>query len=386
MSQITTRRTFLSAATTGAAAAALSPRLFSASQTEGGSDSPKKRLLVLGGTRFLGPQIVNAALAAGWDVTLFNRGKSGPDMYPELDKRVGDRNENDYASLAEGEWDVCIDTCCYIPAHATAAIEAIKGRVKHFVLISTISVYAEDAGTDGVVAEDAKLAVVQPEHADDFKVMGDVGKHGMRYYGALKALSESAAQAAMPEGGVTIVRPGLIVGPEDGTDRYTYWPVRVARGGEVLAPGNPDAGVQYIDVRDLGVFSFEVGARATGKVYNAVGFDGKVTMKQLIESCIPEGDKKPEDLTITRVDDDFLLEQQVRPWAELPLWIPGGGNHYVNTLAIKDGLKFRSLKDTAAATLAWNDNDRNEKRPFRSAMNPDKEVEVLAAWHAREEK
>lgn len=389
MSQIFTRRTILSAAGTGAVAAAFVPQGLASAPLQGEvrESGTKKRLLMLGGTVFLGPQIVQAALDAGWDVTLFNRGKSGPDVFPDLDARIGDRNTGDYASLATGEWDLCIDTSCYIPAHVTAAIEALTGRVKHYLVVSTISVYADDQpGESGPVLEDGKIATIPEELIADFQKISDIGKHGSRYYGALKALCESAAQEAMPEGGVTIVRPGLIVGPEDRSDRYTYWPVRVAKGGEVLAPGNPENGVQYVDVRDLGVFTFDVGARVTGKTYNATGFDRKVTFKELIESCIPQNHGKPKDLTITWVDGDFLLEQGVGQWKEMPLWIHGGGHHYVNDLAREDGLKFRPLSKTAAATLRWHGAERGDDHQWGAGLAADKEANVLAAWHAREKK
>lgn len=388
MSQNSTRRTFLSSGIAGAAAAAMAPNLFAArSLAQERAAEPKGRLLILGGTVFLGPKLVEQALAAGYEVTLFNRGKSGPEVFPELDTRIGDRNTGDYASLEKGEWDLVIDTSCYIPGHVTAAIEAIKGRAKHYVVVSTISVYAsaeEDDSSESIaVGEDGKLGEIPAELLPEFQTISDVGKHGGQYYGALKALCERAARAAMPEGAVTIVRPGLIVGEGDRSDRYTYWPVRVARGGEMIAPGDPDAGVQYIDVEDLAVFTFRASARRTGKTYNAVGFSEKLTMKGMIESCIPSGERKPVDLKITWIDDQFLLDQGVGQWMELPLWIAGGGRHYQNTLAIEDGLTFRPLADTAAATERWHRETRPENHVWRAGLNADKEAKVLAAWHAR---
>lgn len=349
------------------------------------SDVKPGKLLMLGGTRFLGPVIVQAALDAGWEVTLFNRGRSNPKLFKDLEKRVGDRNTGNYASLAEGEWDLCIDTSCYIPGHVTAAIDAIKGRVGHFLPVSTISVYAD--GEDGeeadarTVDESSPTAKIEPELLPEFKEIRDVGKYGSRYYGALKALCEKAAEDAMP-GQVTVVRPGLIVGPDDGSDRYTYWPVRVAEGGEILAPGDPDGAVQYLDVRDLGVFTFDVGARRVGKVMNAVGFDERVTMRQMLESCLVKEDGAPE-ASFTWVSDEFLMEQEVPPWMGLPLWIPGGRDHYSNQLARKEGLTFRSLEDTAAATLAWHRENRTGEHRWRAGISREKEREVLAAWASR---
>lgn len=385
----TSRRDFLndSARVTGAAGLGLllGGSVAAAAQDEGAGTEPAKgSMLILGGTRFLGPQIVRAALAAGWEVTLFNRGRSNPELFKDLDQRVGDRNTSDYASLAEGEWDLVIDTSCYIPKHVSAAIEAIQGRAGHYVVVSTISVYADSDDKETVVPLDAPLGQVEPEKLSEFEVIQDVGKYGSRYYGALKALCEQAAEEAMP-GAVTVVRPGLIVGPEDGSDRYTYWPVRVAEGGNVLAPGDPDVGVQYIDVRDLGVFTFNVGARRVGGIMNGVGFDAKVTMKQMIESCIPKGHNAPE-VELTWVPDEFLMEQKVGPWMELPLWIPGGGRTYTNERARKEGLTFRSLEDTAKATFEWHRDERGSEYEWRGAgLARDKEAKVLAAWASKDD-
>ncbi len=255
-----------------------------------GASHPGK-LLILGGTRFLGPVIVRAALKAGWEVTLFNRGRSNPDLFSDLDLRVGDRNTSDYRSLATGRWDLVIDTSCYIPGHVTAAIAALGDRARHYLVVSTLSVYSEPKEGSGPreLDESSAVARLEPALLAEFKEINDVGKYGSRYYGALKALCEQAAEAAMPSR-VTVVRPGLIVGPEDGSGRFTYWPVRIAEGGRILAPGDPEALVQYVDVRDLGAFTFDVGARRVGRVINAVGFDGPVTTREMLVSCVVEGD------------------------------------------------------------------------------------------------
>lgn len=370
-----TRRSLLAGATAaGATLLTASPGLAFRRRS---AEKESKRMLILGGTRFLGPEIVRAALDAEWEVTLFNRGQSNPALFDDLETRIGDRNTSDYASLAKGEWDLVVDTSCYIPAHVTAAIDALSGRAAHYVVVSTISVYAEGDGTGDAdeVTEEGELAKISPEKLREYEVIQDVGqKGGGRYYGALKAECERAAREALP-GKVTVVRPGLIVGPEDGSDRYTYWPVRVAEGGEVLAPGDPDAEVQYVDVRDLGPFTFDVGARRVGTTMNAVGFEEPVTMREMLTSCVVDG----VDTEFTWATDEQLQANGVRPWTGLPLWIPGGGRKYANARAIEEGLEFRSLKDTAAATLAWHEEERDESHRWRAGISRAKEREVLDA-------
>ena len=334
-----------------------------------------KRLLVLGGTRFLGPQIVRNALEAGWEVTLFNRGKSNPHLFPELEKLVGDRNES-HDALKNGEWDAAIDTSGYIPHHVLEACEVLKDRCGHYVFVSTLSVY--ESGQEGVLDEEAPVGQVEPDKMEEFQVIGDIRKFGMRYYGPLKALCEEAAESAMP-GRVSNVRPGLIVGPEDSTDRFTYWPVRVNQGGEVLAPGDPDVGIQVIDVRDLGTFCFHLARERTPGVLNAVGFEGQITMQELLHGAkLVTG----SDCTFTWVPDDFLLAQSVGPWMELPLWIPGGGNVYDNRRAFDAGMKLSPLGDTIRVTLDWHLAERGPDYTWRGAgLAAEKEAKVLAAWH-----
>ena len=274
-------------------------------------------------------------------MTLFNRGKSDPELFKDLDQRVGDRNTSDYASLATGAWDLVVDTSCYIPGHVTAAIEALDGRAGHYLVVSTLSVYTNSTPEKGPweFAETDPVATIEAERLLEFSEIGDVGKYGSRYYGALKALCEEAARKALP-GAVTVVRPGLIVGPGDISDRFTYWAVRVAEGGRIMAPGDPGAPVQYVDVRDLGTFIFETGARRSGKVINAVGFDRPVTMRDALASCIP-AEQSADGARFTWVSDEFLMAQEIAPWLGLPLWIPGSPDTYSNSVARKEGLRFR---------------------------------------------
>ena len=321
--ELHTRRAILAGATALATTHAVDKALaLPIDQTEEEGALRARRLLVLGGTRFLGPVIVRAALDAGWEVTLFNRGKSNPGLFKDLEQRVGDRNTSDYASLATGAWDLVVDTSCYIPGHVTAAIEALDGRAGHYLVVSTLSVYTNSTPEKGSreFAETDPVATIEPERLLEFSEIGDVGKYGSRYYGALKALCEEAARKALP-GAVTVVRPGLIVGPGDISDRFTYWAVRVAEG-RIMAPGDPGAPVQYVDVRDLGTFIFETGARRSGKVINAVGFDRPVTMRDALASCIP-AEQSADGARFTWVSDEFLMARRSRPGWGYPSGSPG---------------------------------------------------------------
>ena len=218
-----------------------------------------KTILMLGGTGFLGPQTVEAALRRGHKVTLFNRGKTRPGLFPDLEKLQGDREKDDLKALEGRKWDAVVDTSANVPRWVKKAAAVLGPNVGHYIYISSISVYA-DTSKPGI-DESAPVATIDDPTTE--KIDG-------RTYGALKALTEKAAETAMP-GKVAVVRPGLIVGPEDPSDRFTYWPVRVARGGEVLAPGSPDDPIQLIDVRDLGEFLVRLIEGRTTGVFNALG-------------------------------------------------------------------------------------------------------------------
>lgn len=334
----------------------------------------KPTLLILGGTGFLGPQLVEAALARGHQVTLFNRGKTNPHLFPDVEKLRGDRNGN-LESLKGRTFDAVIDTSGYVPRIVRASAELLAPSVQQYVFISSISVYADFAGAN--MAEDYPLATMADETNEDVR----------QNYGALKALCEKAAEAAMP-GKVTNVRPGLIVGPGDPTDRFTYWPVRIARGGEVLAPGPGTDHVQYIDVRDLAEWTIQVIEKRHMGVYNAVGPDRLLTMKELLDACNQVGGNRA---TLTWVDTAFLAEQKVEPWSDMPVWIPpenenkGAGTISVQK-AMRDGLVFRPLPDTVQATLEWFQKQPAERQAkLRAGLSAERETAVLEAWRKRQE-
>ena len=328
------------------------------------------KLLILGGTVFLGRHIAAAALARGHDVTLFTRGQHNPDLFPEAEKLRGDR-AGDLGALAGRRWDAVIDTSGYIPRAVRRSAEALADAVEHYTFISSISVYAHPwaRGMD----EGAPLATIDDPATEE--VTGET-------YGALKALCERAAEAAMP-GRVLVVRPGLIVGPHDPTDRFTYWPVRAARGGEMLAPGDPAQPVQLIDARDLAAWTLDMAERRATGTFNATGPEAPLSMEAMLEGCVAAAGSAA---TLTWVEEGFLLEQGAQPWGELPLWLPSEDAtlHTADvSKAVAAGLRFRSLAETARDTLDWHAT-RPADEPLRAGLSAEREGELLAAWHARE--
>ena len=365
-----TRREFLAPTSLAGAFLAFDPRRAFPRQEK---EPPGLRLLILGGTAFLGPEIVAAAKARDWTITLFNRGKTNPHLFPELEKLHGDRN-GDLKSLEGRKWDAVIDTSGYVPRHVHDSATLLKDAVKHYVFISTISVYEElsKPGMD----ESAPVAKLADETTE--KVTGET-------YGALKALCEKAAQSSIPDG-TTVIRPGLIVGPGDSSDRFTYWPVRVDRGGEVLAPGDPQDPVQFIDVRDLAEWTVRTVSERTLGVFNATGPKEPLPIGALLEAC-----KKASgsDATFTWVNAGFLEEQKVSPWSDMPVWIPpvgkeAGASRVSSAKALAQGLAYRPVEETAKDTLAWWKGQPEERRAkLRGGISPEREAEVLRAWHEK---
>jgi 2'-hydroxyisoflavone reductase len=359
------RREFVKTAAWAGAGAALAtalPRLPKA--------NPMK-ILILGGTAFLGPQIVEAARARGHVLTLFNRGKTNPGLFPDIEKLRGDR-DGDLKSLEGRAWDAVVDTSGFVPRLVTMSATLLAPNVQQYVFISTISVFAE--GLKPNTAEDGPLATMPDASSEE------VGK----YYGALKALCETAADKKM-SGRAWIVRPGLIVGPGDKSDRFTYWPVRVAKGGEVLAPGDGSDPVQYIDVRDLAAWVVLGVERNLNGVYNATGPAKKLTMKKMLEE-VKTG--TGGDAKFTWVATDFLEKNKVAPWSDLPVWVPGRngeeGFAQINCgKAIAAGLTFRPVAATAKDTLAWYKTLPEDRRgKLLAGISVEKERDLLAAWHA----
>lgn len=338
------------------------------------------RILILGGTGFTGPFQVNYALARGHSVTLFNRGqRPSPEWPGEVEQLHGDRNEGDLKALEGREWDVCIDNPTSLPFWVRDAGKALKGRVGQYLFISTISVYAD--GSRPGIDEQAALAEYRGDDAmaetlDSLRA--DVGN----LYGPLKALSEAEAHTQFGDR-VTIVRPGYIVGPRDDSDRFTYWPQRIAQGGEVLVPGDGSDPVQIIDGRDLGEWMIRLAEAGTTGTFNAVGPDYRLSTDAMVHGChaVTGG-----PATFTHVTPEFLESHEVG----LPIWVSAKGGPYAgygrvsNARALAAGLTFRPLATTVSDLLAWFRGLPAERQAsLRAGITREREAELLAAWHAR---
>lgn len=376
----TTRRQFIkvSAAAGGAIGFGIAPSRLRAS-------TPVKPLniLILGGTGFTGPCQVRYALSRGHKVTTFNRGKTHPGELPnEVEQLVGDRNGH-LDALKDRHWDVVIDNPTSVPVWVRDVAQVLKGNVDRYVFISTISVYADTSksGTD----ETAPLA--KYSGADAMKESRDsilASKYAL--YGPLKALSEQEAEKWFPQK-TLVIRPGLIVGPRDETDRFSYWPVRIDRGGEVLAPGDPSDPVQFIDARDLAEWTIRMIENGETGIYNATGPERKLGIGEMLNAI---KDANKSNANFTWLNADFLAAQKVEPWSDMPVWIPprgeeAGGNQISNKRALAKGLTFRPLAETARDTLAWfksQPQDRQSK--LRAGLTSEREAEVLAAWHKKQ--
>ncbi|MBL8972018.1 MAG: NAD-dependent epimerase/dehydratase family protein [Myxococcales bacterium] len=382
-----TRRTFLTstlaaAAGAQAALAALEQPPAAAPKNEEKTKPDQKpivpkaekplKVLVLGGTVFLGPHTVERLLARGHTVTLFNRGKTRPELVPDVEKLRGDR-DGGLAVLAGRRWDAVIDTSGYVPRIVRASAELLAPNVRQYVFVSSISVYTET--TSPGVDESHKVATM-PDPTSEVV---------MEFYGALKALCEQAAEAALP-GRTTVIRPGLIVGPGDPTDRFSYWPVRVAQGGEVLAPGEPSDPVQVIDVRDLADFILTTLERGHVGVHNVNGPAEPLGIGALLDACKRVSGS---DARFTWADNAFLEAQQIAAWSDMPVWVPPIGDGVgltttVSARAIARGLTYRPLDDTIKATLDWWATLPPERQSkLRAGITREREAAVLAAWHAQ---
>jgi 2'-hydroxyisoflavone reductase len=330
----------------------------------------KKRILILGGTGFLGPATVEAAKARGHELTLFNRGKTRPGLFPDIETLLGDRDPKigeGLNALRRRQWDAAIDNSGNVPRIVAASAQLLAPNVKQYIYISSISAYADNSieGQD----ENAKLATT-PDPT--------VEKITDQTYGPLKALSEKAAQEALP-GRTAVVRPGYIVGPDDPSGRFTYWPVRVDRGGEVLAPGAPSDPIQIIDVRDLGAWLIALVEQGTIGVFNATGPRDRLAWGDLLEACRKT---TTSATTLTWVPGEWIAKQGEEIF---PIWAPYFGEtrgfHRWNiTAAVKAGLKFRPYPQTVADTLRWYQGQAAGGRTRLAGPAPAKEAELLAAW------
>ena len=339
-------------------------------------------LLILGGTRFIGQHLARSALAQGHGVTLFNRGQQAAQTDPRLETIQGDRHL-DLGRLANRQWDAVIDTCGYLPSAVAASASALAQSVKHYVFISSISVYADFSAMGAT--EDAALIQLTPGQltaANAIRPTGPVSAttYG-ELYGGLKVLCEQAANNAMP-GRVLVLRPGLVVGSGDYSDRFTYWVNRVAQGGEVLVPGEPLRQLQLIDAADLARWTIRLVEQEVVGAFNATCAPTQLTMAGLLNACrrVAHSDAK-----FTWVDDGFLLAEGVAPWSELPLWIPAsmtemrGFMQFDDAKASAAGLATRPIEETIGDVLAWARN-RDPELPLKAGLTADTEAKLLKKW------
>ncbi|HEY4307315.1 MAG TPA: NAD-dependent epimerase/dehydratase family protein [Gemmatimonadaceae bacterium] len=389
----TNRRTFLktSAAVAGALGLDALPKVSFAETLSGASQpierAPKRlNILILGGTGYTGPEQVNYALARGHKITLLNRNKTRPDMFKgKVDQLIGDLG-GDVSALKGKKFDVVIDNPTTAPAWVRNVGQYMKGNTDHYIFISTISAYASDKN---VWADESDPTAELPAGLDPYGP-GSPGAGGrIMPYGPLKAYSEKEVMKTYPDH-YTIIRPGLIVGPLDKTDRFTYWPYRIDKGGEVLAPGNGNDAVQIIDVRDLAEWMIRVAENRTLGVFNATGPEKPITMSELlygIKGVTTAGAQ------FTWVPWSFLTEQKVRGWSNMPVVVPETPNNIAFSRrdvrkAVAAGLTFRPLAVTAKDTIDWNKTRPKDELDAlaegkTSGISADREAELLKLWKQR---
>ena len=387
----TNRRDFLKTTVTagGALAAGISPVAIAGCSVEGapgsgdgpeggatqGQAARQLRILILGGTSFIGPHQVEYALSRGHEITLFNRGRTNAHLFPEVEKLVGDR-EDDLSALEGRSWDVVVDnSATNAPPWVERSANLLKDTCERYVFVSTRSVYADTSR----IPMNIDAPVWTYERA------GVEPGAERQPYGLGKALSEQIARDVFGEDRTLVFRPGLIIGPGDTTDRFTYWPVRIHRGGEVLAPGDGTDPVQIIDVRDFGEWLVQMAEAGESGTYNVVGPRTPRPMAELLYGIRAV---TTAETTFTWVDTDFAINAGLRPYVQLPVWRPArdgfeGFARFDLTPEVEKGLTFRSLADTTAATLEYHFSRTPERQAeLRAGMSAEREAEVLAMWHA----
>jgi 2'-hydroxyisoflavone reductase len=346
------------------------------------ASSPKPlRILILGGTGFIGPPQVRYALARGHKVTVFNRGKN-PQAWPgKVEELIGDRNVGDLKSLEGREWDVCIDNPTTLPSWVRDVGRVLRGKVGHYIFISTVSVYAHNDKP-----EDESAPVVPYTGADPMaETQESLRASGRALYGPLKAVCEQEAEKCFPTA-TTIIRPGLIAGPGDETDRFTYWPVRLVRGGETLAPGDGSDPVQFIDVRDLCEWTIRVAEARVIGTFNATGPASPLDMHDMLRTIALAIHSTAR---FAWVSTDFLDAEEVSPWSDMPVWVPGSGvsagfARRNISKAKAAGLVYRELANTAVDTLEWfNQQPAARQAILKAGLSAEREAKLLGLWKDR---
>ncbi|MFE1245588.1 NAD-dependent epimerase/dehydratase family protein [Fictibacillus sp. NPDC058756] len=323
------------------------------------------KVLIIGGTRFLGRHLAESFLKNKHEVTLFHRGKTAaPGIFQGVEELIGDR-EQDLSLLENKSWDVVLDTCGYFPRQVRKTAEALHNNVSSYIFVSSVSVYADQSVR--YLTEEAKTAVLKDP---DTTEMGE-------NYGALKAACEKEVQKVFGEQAL-IIRPGLIVGPHDYTDRFTYWPHRGARGGEILVPEMIDPTIRFIDARDLADWIVRMAENQENGVYQAVG--DSYNFNNFVQKCITN----QNGANIVPVPESFLLEEKVGEWVEMPLWIASeeyrGLDYADDSKAINKGLVFRSIEETIQDTATWSQSRDLESDQWKAGLHPDKEAALLQKW------
>ena len=366
------RRDFIKAGALGAAAAAtgLSPVAAAAARTT--AEKPLD-ILVLGGTGFIGPHMVREALRRGHKVTLFNRGRTNDTLFPDIELIKGDR-DGGLDGLRGRSWDAVIDNSGYVPRHVEDSASLLAPHVGHYLFVSTASVYADFTGPND---EGSRLEVLADESVEE--ITGET-------YGGLKALCERRAADAVGDDRYTVLRPTYICGPGDRSDRFSWWPVRTRRGGDMIWPGRPTDRIQIIDVEDLAIFTIDCLERRIAGIYNMATEDGVCTMGSLLEDCraITAADVNP-----LWISEEFAYEQELIGGRALPIWHPEGGPMAGNGAVIaararEAGLRNRPVRETARDLLRWWDTLPEERTAkMRAGLDAAREAEVIAAWKAR---
>jgi len=325
------------------------------------------RILMLGGTGFVGRHITEAALDAGHDVTIFNRGQTNADLFPGAARLTGDREAGDLGALSTGEWDAVIDVNAYIPRHVREMIDALEGRVGHYTFVSTVSVY--ESAPSGPITATSTLGTLEDPSTEE--ITGAT-------YGPSKVACEGVVRDAFP-GRSAIIRPGIVAGPHDPTDRFTYWVRRAAQGGEMAVPGRPDQPVQVVHGRDQGDFVVKATVDGLDGAFNTVGPSEAMTLRSMVEACV---EAAGSDAELVWVDETLVAEQK----AAFPLYIPSKANRdglfqASSTKAEAAGFRNRPILQTVVDTLAW-DRTRDQSTLAPGSPTPDAEATLLAAHHA----
>lgn len=369
------RRSLLKAGALGGAAAmaGLAPSLGSAAAGQNTPGAPG-RILILGGTGFIGPHMVREMLRRGHDVTLFNRGRTNNALFPDLQTLKGDRN-NGLDALKGQSWDVVVDNSGYVPRHVADSARLLAGVADHYIFVSTISAYASLAEP---LDEDAPLATIADESIEEVTNQS---------YGPLKALCEKRAASEFGADRLTILRPTYICGPGDRTDRYTYWPVRTMRGGDMVWPGTPQDEIQIIDVRDLANFTADVADKRILGTFNTVTPVGSFTMGELKDDCLAV---TAADMSPVWIDNNFIESQETGGGNAFPIWVPpgpeeAGAARCSGERAVAAGLRNRPTRETARDTVTWWNTLPDERREkTRAGLAPDIEAEILRNWRERQ--